>query len=597
MLQQGSFVADVLYCFGEGAPNTLPYGAGLSPRMPKGYDYDGCDASAVMTLRVEDGRLVLPSGMSYRVLVLPNNKKVTPEFARKIRDLVAAGATVVGDMPVASPSLMNHEWADAEVRRIADEVWGDDVGLYPAESTFGKGRVFFGIESLEDVFDWINLGPDFQYTSLSGGSKLAYIHRTIGDADVYFVSNQQYRSTDAVCEFRVRNRVPELWHPDTGLTEEAPLWSSSRSSTSVQLHLGPAESVFLVMRRAGSRSGLTRMVTSLQVDGNGLPKIEIKSARYEAPDGRGADVTEIVRQIVREGTFEIQASNGVFGDPVVNVVKQLTIVYTLDGKEMRQTVPENDVIELIEIPDMPVKIAPYFLRGTGRDLEVAAFEQFSYYLAENWPDFLVTPFPRGVAHFSQSKQSVPANELTISGPWSVSFAKGWGAQERATFDALASWSERADPGIKYFSGSAVYTKSFDVPSSLLQGDRLVLLDLGRVKNFATVTLNGKDLGVLWKEPFVVDVTEAVRAGRNELKIKVTNLWVNRIIGDEQLPADVEWNGAQLARWPEWLVEGRPRPSGRFTFTTWKFWDKDSPLLESGLLGPVVLRSARWVRLP
>jgi hypothetical protein len=158
---------------------------------------------------------------------------------------------------------------------------------------------------------------------------------------------------------------------------------------------------------------------------------------------------------------------------------------------------------------------------------------------------------------------------------------------------LISWPDHADKGVKYFSGSARYVKEFEVSSAMLGSGRMLWLDLGRVKNFATVTLNGRELAVLWKEPFRVDVTNAIRPRRNRLEVKVTNLWVNRIIGDEQLPPDAEWNGVTLKGWPDWLKDGKPRPkTGRFTFTTWKFWNKDSPLLESGLLGPVVLKSVK-----
>src|SRR5258706_15097648 len=123
----------------------------------------------------------------------------------------------------------------------------------------------------------------------------------------------------------------------------------------------------------------------------------------------------------------------------------------------------------------------------------------------------------------------------------------------------------------------------------------VMLDLGRVKNFAEVTLNGKYLGILWKAPFRLDVTGLLKPGRNYLNVKVTNLWPNRLIGDEQLPAEVEWENGHIKKWPMWLVEGKPRPqSDRFTFTTWHFYDKNSPLLESGLIGPVVVRSAKAI---
>jgi hypothetical protein len=133
---------------------------------------------------------------------------------------------------------------------------------------------------------------------------------------------------------------------------------------------------------------------------------------------------------------------------------------------------------------------------------------------------------------------------------------------------------------------------------MVSRDRSVRLDLGRVKNFATVRLNGHELPVMWKAPFIANITGLVRAGKNHLEIKVTNLWPNRLIGDEQLPPDVEWNGVTLKGWPDWLAKNQPRPStGRIAFTTWHFYSKDSPLLESGLLGPVTVRSAKFRTLP
>jgi hypothetical protein len=108
---------------------------------------------------------------------------------------------------------------------------------------------------------------------------------------------------------------------------------------------------------------------------------------------------------------------------------------------------------------------------------------------------------------------------------------------------------------------------------------------------AQVKLNGKDLGILWKTPFRVDVTDAVQSGDNALEIRVTNNWVNRLIGDEQLPEDAKRNPkGNLVEWPKWLQEGKPSPTGRHTFSTWRHWSKDSPLMESGLLGPVTVRA-------
>ncbi len=121
------------------------------------------------------------------------------------------------------------------------------------------------------------------------------------------------------------------------------------------------------------------------------------------------------------------------------------------------------------------------------------------------------------------------------------------------------------------------------------------LDLGEVQVIAQVTLNGHDLGTHWKPPFRIDVTKALTSGQNALEIQVTNLWSNRLIGDEQLPDDSQWEGKYLASWPEWFLKGTPRSEpGRKTFAVVKHYNKQSPLLPSGLLGPVTLRAARVV---
>jgi len=143
----------------------------------------------------------------------------------------------------------------------------------------------------------------------------------------------------------------------------------------------------------------------------------------------------------------------------------------------------------------------------------------------------------------------------------------------------------ADKGIRYYSGIAVYKKSFDLPAAADTGknDRLYL-DLGKVKNMARVIFNGKDLGVVWTAPWKVDITGLVKQKDNQLEISVANLWPNRLIGDDQLPQD----GIKNDKFPEWLLKGEPRTSGRYAFTTYDPYNKDSPLLESGLLGPVTI---------
>ena len=142
-------------------------------------------------------------------------------------------------------------------------------------------------------------------------------------------------------------------------------------------------------------------------------------------------------------------------------------------------------------------------------------------------------------------------------------AKSWRTCRAATFDQLTSYTENNDAGIKYFSGTATYTKTITISAKSLVKSSKIWLDLGAVKNLAEVTVNGKSLGVLWKTPFRVDITDAVKAGDNKLEIKVINLWVNRLIGDAQ-----------------------PGANSKITYTTIPFYNAASPLSPSGLLGPV-----------
>jgi hypothetical protein len=186
--------------------------------------------------------------------------------------------------------------------------------------------------------------------------------------------------------------------------------------------------------------------------------------------------------------------------------------------------------------------------------------------------------------------------LEVSGAWTLRFPPKWGAPESVTLPQFISWTAHPDDGVKYFSGTATYEKELEISASLLGPNHDLDLDLGTVKNIAEVELNGTNLGVLWKPPFRVRITGAARPGKNQLKVRVTNFWPNRLIGDEQLPADCQWTGTRLTRMPAWVLEGKASPTGRLTFSTRHHWLKTDAPLESGLLGPVVLRSAQIIVL-
>jgi len=193
----------------------------------------------------------------------------------------------------------------------------------------------------------------------------------------------------------------------------------------------------------------------------------------------------------------------------------------------------------------------------------------------------------------ESNFSILKEMIVIDGAWQVKFDSLWGGpEEPVTFTSLQDWTKHTEPGIKYFSGTAVYTKLFDVAIQLADKSPQYL-DLGIVKHIARVKLNNKDLGVVWTAPWRVKIPEGLlKAKDNKLEIAVTNVWANRLIGDEQEPSDMEFlpghmGGSFLKEFPDWFLKSEPRPSGkRYCFTTWNYFTKDSPLIPSGLLGPV-----------
>jgi hypothetical protein len=166
-----------------------------------------------------------------------------------------------------------------------------------------------------------------------------------------------------------------------------------------------------------------------------------------------------------------------------------------------------------------------------------------------------------------SSRSLPKQSestlATVDGSWEVAFQPDRGAPPKITLDKLASWHESSDEGVKYFSGTATYTKTVHAAADWFKPHAHLWIDLGGVKNLAEVSVSGKPLGIVWKTPYRVDATAALKPGDNAIEIKVTNAWTNRIIGDRQ-----------------------PNVTKTYTFTSPKFYKADSPLLPSGLLGPV-----------
>ncbi len=436
LLQRGRFVADVAYYYGDHVPNFAQLRRSDPARVGAGYDYDVVTEAVILTrMAVKDGWITLPDGMSYRVLVLPDRTKISLPVLRKLRELVAAGATVIGPRPSQATSRLNYPACDVEVASIADELWGktNTAGASIGSHPFGQGRVIQG-KTARNVLLADGVQPDFQFNG-EPDRPLDYIHRRDGDADIYFVANRTNLATFASCAFRVAGQAPELWNPVTGEHRFAAAYQESDGRTLVPLDFAPCGSWFVVFRAPAA-------VHPALVTGH---------------------------------------------------------------------VPTN----------------------------------------ANAPTF--TPLAE------------------ISGPWTVRFDTNRGAPAEAEFPQLVSWTERPEAGIRFYAGTATYTKTFELPADTQSLAADVFLNLGDVRELAEVRLNGRPCGIVWTPPFRVNLAGALKPGPNELEVEVVNFWPNRIIGDAGLP-----------------------PERRLTRTNIRKLTQDTPLMISGLLGPVSLEVSKQV---
>jgi len=429
MLQQGHFSADVLFYYGDHVPNFAQLKKSDPAHIQPGYDYDVITAEALIErASVQAGKIVLPDGINYRVLVLPEHHVISLAVLKKLKALVAAGATVIGPKPERAETLENFAATDAEVQKLSDELWGGGSRREEAQTNyFGQGRVITG-KSAREVLLADGVPPDCEFlstTSHQSSTNFDYIHRTAGDSEIYFVANRTTNAETAITTaFHVTGKAPELWNAVTGEHKFAAGYEENGGRTYLPLDFDPCGSWFVVFREPASKHPTTAYDNSLTLK--------------------------------------------------------------------------------------PV--------------------------------------------------------LALSGAWTVHFDPKWGGPETAQFDTLASWPTRPEPGIKFYSGTAVYEKTFDLPHSALRTPHSALvLDLGTVRELAEVKVNGKSCGIVWCPPWRVDVTDAVTPVENKLQVEVVNFWPNRIIGDASLP-----------------------PAQRLTQTNIRKLTAKTPLEPAGLFGPVRL---------
>ncbi|MGQ9590500.1 MAG: glycosyl hydrolase [Planctomycetota bacterium] len=656
LLRRGLPVADVLFLVAEGAPQVFrPPSSAVrgSPPDRLGYGFDGCAPEALLErAAVEDGRLVFPDGMSYRVLVLPERETMTPRLLRKVKALVEAGATAVGPRPRKSPGLSGYPGCDAEVERLAAELWGPCDGREVTERALGKGRVVWvrgpgdrspaaarAKAALERArWIWLDEGSPAAQAPVS---RRCFRRRFEIPAGSPVESASLILTADNAFEAWVNDRPAgrgDNFHVGY-LLDVTSLVRPGANVLAVEAENGgdapnPAGLIGALVVRVRGGEELAVLTgpdweAARPAGGDGTAGAESRAARGgkgEEASAAGApglaerDLWSPALDLGPLGTAPWGAVSVAgpapeqYGDfsTVVRVLEGMGIppdfeadarlrwIHRRDGERDIYFVanPEDRAVaassafrvsgkapEVWDPLSGGIRRLPEFAERDGRTIVPLRFEPHGSL-------FVVFRASRGEAKPARGNFARDLEAVELAGPWEVSFDPEWGGPEKVTFERLEDWSARPEEGIRYYSGVATYRKSFDVRRPPADGERLVL-DLGTVRNMARVRLNGRDLGVVWCAPWRVDVTHAVRRAGNRLEIDVANLWPNRLIGDERLPPDCEYGrGGNLLRVPEWVREGRPRPSpGRYAFATWRHYSKDSPLLPSGLLGPVSLRIA------
>lgn len=575
MLRQGLPVADILYLVPEGAPNVFqPPTSATVGDLPdrRGHNFDGVAPSALLRASVKDGYIVFPDGMRYRILVLPRFDTMTPKLLRKIRDLVVAGATVVGNAPTHSPSLAGHPACDAEVRSLAEELWGRS-----AESIrkVGKGHIM--------VDETAATGREVP--SLKGAS---WIWSGADDA-----------AREAPVGVRTFSKTVIV--PDAAVTPMRP-------GTADMVITADNDFVLKVNGEIVGEGSDFHKVQSVDVSAHlhrGENRIEV-TVTNEGTSPNPAGLIGCLRVVLLDGTVLNYPTDRSWTSegPVKELGPWSMSPWGLNASEPRREIyPSYETTEKIfeamgykpdvESTDSTLRYAHrhlpdaevYFVANRkGEDVSCDATFRVSDSMQPEWWNpqtgerralphssrvaLHLAPFESGFVIFRRNASSAPALEAkatqavgAIETPWTVDFDSKFGGKPGVRFDQLVDWTARPEPEIRYFSGKATYRTTFDA-ANLTATE----LSLGVVHDIATVRLNGKNLGIAWCAPWTVRIpVGTLKAKANTLEITIANRWPNRLIGDRLLPKE------------EQIVK-----------TTWNPYNPDSLLLPSGLLGPVRL---------
>jgi len=538
--------------------------------------------------------VVVPGGVRYRVLALPEVEAMSTKMLRTVRRLQREGAKVAWKKaPTRAPGLGEGAEGDAEVRRLAAEIFAEGA----IRGSAGEALKTLGVEPQIAVVGKLPKNV----------ARLNWIHRCEQGADWYFVAMPNREPAEVELSFRSVAKRLEIWDAENGKMGPAAIWREEAGRTVVRVPFGVCGSKFVVFRDSATMSpstGLGKPSTGLghfvsaEVRARAFPavasgkkgELRFLKATYGA-DTRQKDLTEKLNRLAEAGYVDDVVGNQLAGgDPASMTVKQLEATYVYRGVTNSITLREHQ--QLIVPP------------SHGHELKMLPLEAWEDGRFWAWqPLEAVLKAEDGTQRKLRAEMPAP---MVVEGAWQVEFPHGFlpnllakGAAEKVEFGELVSWTEREEKDINYFSGTAVYRKQVKLPE-LAKGTRVVL-DLGRVKEVAEVTVNGKRYESLWRPPYSVEITDVIGGATLEIEIRVANLWVNRLIGDDrEFAPDCEWVERRTSRGaieygikelPEWVKTGKTSPTGRHTFTTWRHWGKEDELMESGLMGPVKIRFA------
>ena len=309
LLQQGNFVGDVAFYYGDEAPNFVPP-KHISTTLGFGYDYDVVNTDAILNkMQVRNNKIYLPHGQSYEVLILPDEETINPKVLQKLHDMVVAGATIIGPKPKRSYGLQNYESQDKHIQSLADKLWANADGKTIKEQNVGKGKVIWG-RTVREALSQRSIGPDVQLNTENKNDSIDFIHRNTPEADIYFIRNKRAESLSGTCTFRIQNKQPEWWDAETGKIIPVNHYETTTGGTTIPLSMRSHGSIFIVFRKSTSEKNEKKKIT------NDLNIVYTSKGLATTDAGKNPPAIEL------QGPWEIRFEHRT-GTPVTHSMKDL----------------------------------------------------------------------------------------------------------------------------------------------------------------------------------------------------------------------------------------------------------------------------------